>query len=181
MSSHGDDLPSASELESADSSGAAAATIQLSLRAILLTLTSLAFVIAAVFSFPPVLSALIAVTLAVCAPAMLIVCVVYGQRRLRAFAMGMLTPSFMRALGSGWTGSYALYMNSSSWQSYPSATQSGSVLTSTDGYFRTLMATWQETGHALMADETMFWLGSAIAGLSAMAVYAKLTRDGGSR
>lgn len=153
------------------------------MRTLLLSVAALALLIAAVFAFPPILSAVLATVTALCVPAVLITCVIYGPSKWQAFAIGMLVPSLWRLFGSDWTGSLAIAsLASRNWQSYPGmAGPSGSGPAESGDYFQLLFEYWNQTGHALMADETMFWLASPVAGFAAFAVQNHFVRSARTR
>ena len=143
---------------------------QVSMRSILLTMGGAALMIAAVFSFPPLLSAILAALMAIGLPPALVACVVYGNRSWRAFAVGTLTPTALRLFGHAPLGSsIAIIGAMAGWQSYPPL-QSGDVPIDSAAYFAQLAEGWSQVGHALMAEEALFWITSFGAGLIALAI-----------
>ena len=176
---NGEALPANDEKQFDPSALPEGMVFQISMRTLLLLVAALALLIAAVFAFPPVLSAVLATLAALCVPAVLITCVIYGPSKWQAFAIGMLVPSLWRIFGSGWTGSLAIAsLASRNWQSYPGmAGPSGSAPADSGDYFRLLFEYWNQTGHALMADETLFWVASSVAGFSALIVQKQFARS----
>jgi hypothetical protein len=146
---------------------------QVSMRSLLLAMAGLAVLIAAVFAFPPLLSAVLACAMAFCFPAALVSCAIYGNARWRAFAIGMLVPTILRVRGGMLDYDVSFTGSATSWQAYP-GTQSGATPIDTSAYLRQIAEAWSQIGHALMAQETMFWLASAVAGFTALAVQKHL-------
>jgi hypothetical protein len=148
------------------------AVFQISMRAILLTMAALAIMVAAVFAFPPILSAVMAVIMSACIPAVLVASIVYGSPKWRAFALGMLVPSVLRLFGHSPLGTDLL--RALVWQ--PNPQQSGISPTNSTGYFAQLGEVWSLTGHALMAEEFLFWTICAVGGFFAAAVQRHFDR-----
>jgi hypothetical protein len=153
----------------------------------MLTITSFAAIlVAGLFAFPPVVSAAIAGLMSVCIPAMLAGCLIYGGSAWRAFAIGMLLPSALRlasGLFGGMLGGISVRMMSQqqAMQQYAikmSRLQMSQPTSDSSAfeYMGQLAVTWDRLGYAYMTDETLFWAGSAVAGLATLFVQRHFAR-----
>jgi hypothetical protein len=152
-----------------------------------------ALILAALFAFPPVVSAAIASLMSICIPSMLVGCLIYGSPEWKAFAVGALLPTVMR-LASGLlsraTGVSGMTMSNISLQRQLIQQQalqqqmrgmrsginpSGST-TNSFTYFEQLAEVWDRIGQAYMTEETLFWGASVIAGLTTLLVQQRFAR-----
>jgi len=152
-----------------------------------------AVVAAALFAFPPVVSGAIAGMMAVCLPAMLVGCLIYGGPGWRAFAVGMLVPTALRlasgllggTMGGGGYLSASRLMSQQYMQQQIMLSRAGRGFVQPGGlgesnaisYFEQLAQTWDKLGYAYMTDETLFWGASAIAGLATLLVQQRFARS----
>jgi hypothetical protein len=152
-----------------------------------------AVIIAALFAFPPVISAAIASLMSICIPSMLVGCLIYGGPAWKAFAVGALLPTVMRlvtGLFSRSAGMSGLAMSNMSlqrqliqqqmlqqqMQGVRSGLNSYGSTTNSFTYFGQLAEVWDRVGQAYMTEETLFWGASVIAGLATLFVQRRFAQ-----
>jgi hypothetical protein len=148
---------------------------------VLVLLAIAAFIAAALFALPPVISAMTATLMAVCLPAMLASAAIYGGHEWRAFAIGMLLPTVLRVLGVGIGVSGSLPRNNvmaAMLMQRAPFVRGGSVddRVNAFSYFSQMAEMWDRSGYAMMTDECLFWLSSTIAGLASLMVQRHFAR-----
>jgi hypothetical protein len=159
-----EDLPS----EAAPRRASGGAGFQVSLAALIWIMSALAVLLAALFAFPPVLAAIVALLLSVCIPGMLVACIVYGGPAWRAFAIGALAPSVLRMYSLG---PFSISSRASVEAQMMIIRNEQGVGWRQGGRFdihSQMIDLWNKTGSTMLADECIFWGASAVAGLAAL-------------
>jgi hypothetical protein len=164
-----------------------AARFQFTIGHILTVISAGAIIAASLFAFPPVVSAAVAGLMSVCLPAVLVICLIYGGRRWRAFAIGALTPSVMRMLSMMFASPYMGSMNSRLMISQQQMLQQMALGMNRRGasgqsggafdQFNQMAEFWDKIGYAYMTEETLFWGGSLVAGLVALFVHRRFAGE----
>jgi hypothetical protein len=167
-----EDLPS----EMAPRSASGPAKFQLSLAALIWIMSVLAFILAALFAFPPVLAAIIGLVMSACIPAMLVACLGYGGPAWRAFAMGALVPSVIRLFTVGPFGIASRASVDMQMQMIRDAQGIGRYQRGRFDLLEQMMDLWHKAGSVLLVDECIFWGTSLMAGLAAVLVQQKFAR-----
>jgi hypothetical protein len=154
-----------------------------------------AVVMASLFAFPPVISAVVALLMGVCIPAMLVGCLIYGSAGWRAFAVGMLLPSVLRVLSGLFGGMYSgssttriLMLQQQMMQQLTMRQMRGGISaagprgdSSAFEHFGQLIEMWDKVGYAYMTEETLFWGASTIAGIATLLVQQRFARASAKR
>lgn len=167
-----EDLPS----EPAAPSAAGQARFQVSMAALIWVMSELAVLLAALFAFPPVLAAIVALIVSVCIPAMLVACLVYGGPAWRAFALGALVPSVMRLFTLGPFGISSRASVEAQMRMIRDEQGVGWFQGGRYDIHAQMIDLWHKTGSAMLTDECIFWGASLIAGIAAVLVQQKLAR-----